>query len=73
MKMLSGKCHEKVPYIIMLMLKNLNLFRDLHHHWSGLVISCLPFLGTALTQVKTFLQIFITFRIWSFSSTLICI
>eukprot|EP00090_Calanus_glacialis_P040879 TRINITY_DN7157_c0_g1_i15.p1 TRINITY_DN7157_c0_g1~~TRINITY_DN7157_c0_g1_i15.p1 ORF type:complete len:885 (-),score=268.55 TRINITY_DN7157_c0_g1_i15:207-2777(-) len=27
--------------------------RDLHHHWTGLVVSCLPFLGPALTQVVT--------------------
>jgi hypothetical protein len=27
--------------------------RELHHHWTELVVSCLPFLGPALTQVVT--------------------
>ena len=27
--------------------------KDLHHHWTDLVVSCLPFLGPALTQVVT--------------------
>ena len=27
--------------------------RDLHHHLTGLVVACLPFLGPALTQVVT--------------------
>jgi len=35
--------------------------RDLHHHWTNLVISCLPFLGTALTQVVSS----VSAQIWS--------
>ena len=27
--------------------------RELHHHWTGLVVACLPFLGKALTQTVT--------------------
>eukprot|EP00092_Neocalanus_flemingeri_P000320 GFUD01000342.1.p1 GENE.GFUD01000342.1~~GFUD01000342.1.p1 ORF type:complete len:1526 (+),score=540.23 GFUD01000342.1:2184-6761(+) len=27
--------------------------KDLHQHWTGLVVTCLPFLGPALTQVVT--------------------
>jgi len=27
--------------------------KELHHHWTDLVVSCLPFLGPALTQVVT--------------------
>merc|ERR1719427_1664365 len=27
--------------------------KDLHHHWTDLVVSCLPFLGPGLTQVVT--------------------
>jgi len=35
--------------------------RDVHYQWTGLVISCLPFLGTALTQVVTS----VSAQIWS--------
>ena len=27
--------------------------RELHHHWTGLVVACLPFLGRSLTQTVT--------------------